>query len=168
MPNQVPDFKSITLPRTATRATPTGYNEDHTCFLCDQNVVGRPNEEKIPSSHGSVCPTCFQKTGRGIDHPCLKSTTKSVASISNVLQSMNTKVQDKVIHKVIRSKLDPNKGEKSQPIKLHTTGKPYTLVLNPSKDRRCHTSSENTMDQIHSQAGLSLNQKLLPEELDQA
>ena len=158
LPEQVPDFKSIALPHKATRTTPTGYNEDHTCILCDQNIVGRPREMKTSSSHESVCATCFQKTGRGIDHPCKKSIKQSVASISNSLQSMDTEVQDKVIHKVIKSKLDPNKGDKTQQIKLHTAAKSSNLVINPSKDRKCRTIPENTMDQIRSQAGLSLNQ----------
>ena len=65
---------------------------------------------------------------------------------------MDTEVQDKVIHKLIKSKLDSNKGEKTQQIKLHTAPESSNLVLNHSKDRKFHTISENTMDQIRSRA----------------
>ena len=30
--------KSITLPHKATLTTPIGYNKDHACILCDQNI----------------------------------------------------------------------------------------------------------------------------------
>ena len=42
LPSAIPPYKEIVLPHAATRATPSGYSTDHTCFLCEQNTVGRP------------------------------------------------------------------------------------------------------------------------------
>ena len=77
------------------------------------------------------------------------------------MQFVDTKVQDNVIHNIIKSKLDLNNNDKKQSIKLHTAAKSSTLIINPSKDGKSHTISEKTMDQIRSQAGLSLNQTKL-------
>ena len=74
LPSVIPQYNDISLPHIGTRATPSGYDDDHTCFLCDQNKVGRPvNKYKASDPITHNCPKCLQRTGRGIPHPCLKS-----------------------------------------------------------------------------------------------
>ena len=42
LPDKPPFFNKTQLPHAFTRSTPTGYKDDHTCFLCEQNKGGRP------------------------------------------------------------------------------------------------------------------------------
>ena len=108
LPTSVPAFKDIILPPVGTHTTPTGYNEYHTCFLCDQNTVGRPRQidEHTPKTNDKLCSKCLQKCSPGIPHPCQNSQTNLVENISSTLLQMEPKVQDQVIHKLLRAKQD--------------------------------------------------------------
>ena len=44
-----------------TRATHLGLTEGHTCFLCEQNLIGRPKiHEKNNNAPCNICPKCLQ------------------------------------------------------------------------------------------------------------
>ena len=133
LPSDIPQFNTITLPHAATRATPSGFNEAHTCFLCEQNIIGRP--KKHDENHNKpykVCPKCLQITGWGISHSCVKSTKKSVVGITNVIQELKPHVQDQVCYSLLKSKVDTNSNSVSKSIKLHRSGRPTKIEMNPS------------------------------------
>ena len=125
--------------------------------MCDQNVVGRPKIPTNTTPPDSLCSICLQKIGREISPPCLKSKKRSVESISNTIKAMDVQIQDKIVHNLLKSKLDnPSTNDKDKSIKLHTLSKPSTLMMNPSTSKHSSVPKE-TIDQIRSQAGLSLN-----------
>ena len=83
LPDKPPLFNKTQLPHAFTRSTPTGYKDDHTCFLCEQNKGGRPksrvrSRDVSPNNY----PKCLQKTGRGISHPRTKSVKTTVSSLT--------------------------------------------------------------------------------------
>lgn len=79
LPSNIPQFSSISLLSTVTPTTQSGFNKAHACFLCDQNHVGKSTKQEVNNNKPSkVCPKCLQITGRGIVHPCLKSTKKKL------------------------------------------------------------------------------------------
>ena len=51
LPSVIPQYMNISLPHAATRAMPS----DHTCFLCEQNRLGRPKENTTNDSTINVC-----------------------------------------------------------------------------------------------------------------
>ena len=157
-PENLPPFKDITLPHASTRTTPTGYNEDHSCFLCDQNVVGRPKENKESVSSKKHCSLCYQPIGRGISHPCKTSTKKTVQLLTNTIQSMDAKIKDRVTGNIIKSKYDSNTPSPSQVLNLHTAGRSTRVLINPKLNKDSNIVSKNTLDQIRTQAGLSIRQ----------
>ncbi len=102
LPKYIPPYKDI--PLQATRANPTGFNEKHSCFLCEQNRVGRPRTRDINDTNVSRCPKCLQRTGIGLKHPCLTSPQKSVSEITNMVGQMDPKISDQVIYSLIKQK----------------------------------------------------------------
>ena len=124
LPSTIPPFNTISLPHAATRATPSGFNEAHTCFLCDQNQVGRPKKHENDDTPSNVCSKCLQKTGRGISHPCTKSTKKSAVDITNSIQDMNPQVKEKLCYSLLRSKVSTDSSSNSKSIKLSASGRP--------------------------------------------
>ena len=158
LPINIPRYNEIILPHSVTRATPS----DHTCFLCEQNKIGRPKEDTNNNSTTNLCNKCLQKTGRGIPHPCLKSRTQSVINITSKLEDLNPVVQDQVIHSVLKSKLDQNKLENPENmVKLCTAGHGATVQMNPSTSRYNAPIKTETSDKIRTQANLSINQTKL-------
>ena len=79
-------------------------------------------------------------------------------ALTNAVQSMGSKLQKKVVHNILKSILNYNLINKSKPVKLHTAEKTFTVILQPLTNYQHSTIKEETMDQIRSQAGLSLNQ----------
>ena len=162
LPSVIPQFKNIPLPHASTRTTPIGYSSTHTCFLCDQNKVGRPRShtENESKDTGKFCSKCFQETGRGIAHPCTKYKIKSMKTISSTILNMEPKVQDKIVHKIIKSNHENNIPLKShQKISIHTAGNTATVHLNPSTSgQKSVKLKTKTLDEIRIQAGLTLNQ----------
>ena len=62
IPEKSPPFTEIELPHATTRLNPSGYKGDHTCFLCEQNKVGRPKSKvRRRKASPNVCPKCLQK-----------------------------------------------------------------------------------------------------------
>ena len=138
-----------------------GSNENHRCFLCDQNKVGRPREleESNSETSKSVCSKCLQKYDRGISHPCLQSTKTSVENITSTLLQMEPEIHNQVVYNILKSKQDITTPSTSQKvISLQTAGTSATVLLNPSIDTHQSNIPTNILDQIRSQAGLTQNQ----------
>ena len=158
LPSIIPRFNQIPLPFSATRTSPSGFNDTHTCFLCEQNHVGRPKiHHEADDKSSKVCPKCFQKTGRGISHPCVKSTKRSVDIISDKIQEMNPLVQDKLCYSLLKSKVKRD-STNSNFIKLRNSGTPVTIQMNPSTSSKMATIKTETLDNIRVKGGLTLNQ----------
>lgn len=157
LPSEIPPYNTISLPHTLTRASP-----NHTCFLCEQNLIGRPKKGTSNNPTINKCNKCLQTKGRGIPHPCLKSSKQSVVDITNTLEDLRPNVKDQVIHSMLKSKLDVNESDISgNIIKLNTSGHQATLQINPSTSKfEGHVQTE-TLDKIRIQANLSLNQTKL-------
>ena len=101
----------------------------------------------------------MQKCGRGIPHPCLKSTKSSVENITSTLLQMKPEIHDQVIYKILKSKQDSTIPSTSQKgVSLHTAGTSATVLLNPPRDTQRFNIQTSTLDQIRSQAGLTQNQ----------
>ena len=107
-----PNFSNISLPYMATRASSMGCNECH-CFLCEQNTSGRPQTKQESVIISQICSKCFQKTGRGIRHPCLASPAKTAESISNAVKELDPRTQDHVIYSLLKSRSELNEKSKS-------------------------------------------------------
>ena len=157
LPVCIPPFADIIVPNVTDINIALSNNEDHMCFLCDQNNVGRPKKQKDPDQNQKTCSKCHQKTGRGISHKCVTLARQSVSEITNAIQELNQKIQDKVLYSLLQSKLDTNEGSKEKVIKLHTGGKVATVELNPPSNRAKSAISTGTLDKIRNQASLSLN-----------
>ena len=161
LPSNIPKFKDICLPYSVgTRTNPIGFSEDHTCFLCDQNKVGRPRQhgESASKTSENLCSKCFQKCARGISHPCLKSTKTQVENITSTLLQMKPEVHNQVIYKILKSKQDSTIPSTSQKVvSLHTAGTPASVQLNPSSETHNISIPTKTIDEIRSQARLTLN-----------
>ena len=69
LPKCIPPYKDI--PLQTTRANPTGFNEKHSCFLCEQNIIGRLRTRDINNQNVLRCTKCLQRTVIGLKHPCL-------------------------------------------------------------------------------------------------
>ena len=104
---------------------------------------------------------CYQKIGRGIQHPCLASPAKTAESISNAVKELDPKTQDQVLYSLLKSKSELNEKSKSDKIKIHTPGSFTSIQINPSTSKESPTLSTETIDNIRLQAGLSLNQTKL-------
>ena len=163
LPINVPHFCDISLPRI-TRASSSDFDQTHTCFLCEQNQVGRPKSiEKNNHTSSKICPKCFQAIGRGIPHPCVKSTKNSVLNITKTIQELKPPVQDQVFYSFIKSKEASNSTSMSKRIKLSTPGKPAQIEVNPSTSNNTMSIGTETLDNIRIQAGLSLTQMKIVE-----
>ena len=82
-------------------------------------------------------------------------TIKSVEALTNAVQLMSSKIQDEVVYNILKSKLNCNLIDKSKSVKLHIAAKTFTVMLQPSTNYQHSTITEETMDQIRSQVGLS-------------
>ena len=104
LPSNIPKFKDICLPHVGTRANPTGFTDEHSCFLCAQNKVGRPrhHNKSTYKKREYLCSKCLQKCGPGIPHPCLKSKKNAVENISSTLLQMKPIIQNQVIYKILK------------------------------------------------------------------
>ena len=72
---------------------------------------------------------------------------------------MKPEVQNQVIYKILKSKQDSAVPSTSQKVvSLHTAGRPTTVHLNPSSNTQQISIQIKTIDEIHSQASLTLNQ----------
>lgn len=156
----IPNFSDISLPYIATRAGSVDYYECH-CFLCEQNTSGRPKTKQESVTISQMCSKCYQKIGRGIQHPCLASPAKTAESISNAVKELDPKTQDQVLYSLLKSKSELNEKSKSDKIKIHTPGSFTSIQINPSTSKESPTLSTETIDNIRLQAGLSLNQTKL-------
>lgn len=168
LPVNIPHYKDISIPHLTTRTS-----SDHACFLCDQNKVGvrvkdqnkvgRPKKEANNNDADNICNKCFFKLqGKGRNHKCSKSKLNTVSNITNKLEELSPKTQDQVIHSMLKSKLDPNQSiDKQNKIKLHTTGHKATIQVNPSTSKSHKVIKAETLDQIRTQANLSINQTKL-------
>ena len=163
LPNEVLKFNEIQLSHASTRNTPTGFPSDHTCFLCDQNVVGRPTKKANTSSTAAiasekyVCSKCLQPTGRGISHPCDSSNKHVVESVASAIKGMEEKVKDKVLYELVKSKIDAN-DSKSSTFSVSTSGQPANVQLNPPSCRKRQSLQEKTLDSMYTKANLTMNQ----------
>ena len=79
LPSNSPKFKDICLPHVVTCGNPKGFNDEHSCFLCSQNKVGRPGQHNKSTSNKSeyLYSKCLQKCSPTIPHSCLKSKKKT-------------------------------------------------------------------------------------------
>ena len=104
----IPNFSNISFPYMTTRSSPIDYIECLNCFLCEQNKSGRPQTKHQTINISQICSKCFQKTGRGIRHPCLASPAKSAESICNAVKELDPKTQDLVLYSLLKIKSEPN------------------------------------------------------------
>lgn len=133
-PFNVPIFHTISMPHPATRNNSTDFDSDHTCFMCEQNFVGRPKRKQTEENPSKkICTICFQEIGRGIPHPCTKSNRDTVNSLVSAIENMDGNVKDRVVHKILQNKMTPlNKSASvSNAIELKTYGKSSRISLNP-------------------------------------
>ena len=109
LPDEIPNFKAISLPSMPTRSELVGYREHHDCFICDQNKVGRPKICDKPK----VCSKCSSKIGCGIPHPC-----NPVEYIVNAVQELDSNTQNKVIQSLTKIKSDQNNNIASEDVTI--------------------------------------------------
>ena len=163
LPSEILNFQDIQLPHASTRSTTSGFPTHHTCFLCEQNVVGRPpklpktmaTDAAVASTSSPVCSKCFQTTGRGIPHPCIKKAKNVVDTVSSAIEGMSDKMKDQVVYKLVKSKVESSV---TSTVSLSTAGHAATLQLNPSVRKKEHTLRKKTLDTIYTKANLTMNQ----------
>ena len=71
---------------------------------------------------------------------------------------MDAKIKDRVTGNLIKSKFDSNTPSLSQVLNLHTAGRSTRVLINPKLNKDSNIVSKNTLDQIRTQAGLSIRQ----------